>query len=96
MNIPNTSIARFYEGTNQALYSNLTGTELNKAPDQLLANDVALQSALTSIETTMASPAGVPLSANSTKVAGYNVVVLTQAAYDALGTKNASTLYFVQ
>lgn len=96
MNIPNTTIARFYEGTNQALYSNLTGTELNKAPDQLLANDIALQNALTAVENSISNPAGVPLAANATKIAGYGIWVGTQAAYDAIGTKNANTLYFVQ
>ncbi len=96
MNIPNTSIFRFYEGTNQALYSNLTGTNLNKAPDQLLANDVAIAAAISNIETTMASAAGVPLANNSNKVAGYSVWVGTQAQYDAIPSKSATTLYFVQ
>lgn len=52
--LPNTSIFRFYEGLERDQFMDATGPNLNAAPDQLLANDVALAQAIETLESAVA------------------------------------------
>ncbi len=44
MSLPHEEVFEFYEGEDRALYTDATGINFNKAPQQLLENDLALQS----------------------------------------------------
>jgi len=50
MKIPNKTIFNFYEGTDESKYTDLTGINLNKAPNQLQENIKKLESATTAVE----------------------------------------------
>lgn len=47
--LPHDTIFRFYEGPVKALYTPLTGTTLNEAPDALLENDKILMENMTNL-----------------------------------------------
>lgn len=51
MELPNKSIFEFYEGTNEANYTDLTGINLNKAAKELLENLIAVETSTTDLET---------------------------------------------
>ena len=55
MVLTNDSVFNFYEGTDPAHYTDLTGVNLNAASNALLANDVAIKDAVTATENSIQS-----------------------------------------
>lgn len=51
MQLPYTTVFQFYEGADEGQFSDFTGTTLNSAPNQLIANDVAMAQAISTLET---------------------------------------------
>lgn len=80
MTLPNSSVFNFYEGTDPQHYTDLTGVNLNAAAKALLANDVALKTAVNSLEDNFTGNDA----KNSLALEGHTIAeVLASARYEA-------------
>jgi len=86
MNLTNDSVFQFYEGTDSAHYTDLTGVNLNAAAKALLANDVALKGAVNTIEGSLST-----LSDIKRAVSNENGLFINHWRNFGLETKNTVT-----